>query len=74
MPLILYAKGAKRLRMSTIGMMQYIAPTMIFLIGIFVFKEELKQPQVIAFILIWMALAIYSWSMFQGNNRQKKAT
>ena len=73
-PLILYANGAKRLRLSTIGMMQYIAPTMIFLIGIFIFKEELKQPQVIAFILIWIALAIYSWSMFQTSNKQKKTT
>ena len=71
-PLILYANGAKRLRLSTIGMMQYIAPTMIFFIGIFIFKEELKQPQIIAFILIWTALAIYSWSMFSG--RQKKTT
>lgn len=71
-PLILYANGAKRLRLSTIGMMQYIAPTMIFLIGVFIFKEELKEPQIIAFILIWMALAIYSWSMFA--NKQKKTT
>ena len=73
-PLILYASGAKRLRLSTIGMMQYIAPTMIFLIGIFIFKEELKEPQVIAFVLIWIALAIYSWSMFQTSNKQKKTT
>lgn len=73
-PLILYASGAKRLRLSTIGMMQYIAPTMIFLIGIFIFGEELKEPQVIAFFLIWMALAVYSWSMFKMSGRQKKTT
>lgn len=73
-PLILYANGAKRLRLSTIGMMQYIAPTMIFLIGIFIFGEELKTPQLIAFILIWAALAIYSWSMFTVASRQKKTT
>ena len=71
-PLILYANGAKRLRLSTIGMMQYIAPTMIFLIGIFIFKEELKPPQIIAFILIWSALALYSWSLF--SSKQKKTT
>ncbi len=64
-PLILYANGAKRLRLSTIGMMQYIAPTMIFLIGIFIFEEELKTPLIIAFVLIWTALLIYSFSMFQ---------
>jgi len=55
-PLILFANGAKRLRLSTIGMMQYIAPTLIFLIGIFIFKEELKPSLLIAFILIWTAL------------------
>ncbi len=73
-PLILYASGAKRLRLSTIGMMQYIAPTMIFLIGIFIFGEELGSAQVIAFILIWIALAIYSWSLFQMSSKQKKTT
>lgn len=73
-PLILFANGAKRLRLSTIGMMQYIAPTLIFLIGIFIFKEELKPSLLIAFILIWTALAIYSWSLFQDTRAQKKAT
>jgi len=62
---------AKRLRLSTIGMMQYIAPTLIFLIGIFIFKEELKPSLLIAFILIWTALAIYSWSLFQDTRAQK---
>lgn len=73
-PLILYASGAKRLRLSTIGMMQYIAPTMIFLIGIFIFGEQLQFAQLIAFILIWAALAVYSWSLFQMSHKQKKTT
>ena len=73
-PLILYASGAKRLRLSTIGMMQYIAPSIIFFIGLFVFGEELKQSLLIAFVLIWSALVIYSWSMFSSNSRQKKTT
>lgn len=71
-PLILYANGAKRLRLSTIGMMQYIAPTIIFLISIFVFGETLKPPQVIAFIAIWAALALYSWSLTRLGKAQKK--
>ncbi len=73
-PLILYANGAKRLRLSTIGMMQYIAPSIIFFIGLFVFGEELKRPLLIAFILIWSALVIYSWSMFSNSAKQKKTT
>ena len=59
-PLILYANGAKRLRLATIGMMQYIAPTMIFLIAVFVFGEEMGRARMIAFPMIWGALVLYS--------------
>lgn len=62
-PLLLYGFGAKLLRLSTIGLMQYVAPTMIFLIAVFVFKEPFSSGKATAFVLIWTALAIYSWSM-----------
>lgn len=64
-PLILYANGAKLLRLSTIGIMQYIAPTMIFLIAVFVFKEPFGTAKMIAFPLIWAALFIYSGAMLK---------
>ena len=63
---MLYAFGAKLLRFSTIGIMQYIAPTMIFIIAIFVFHEPFSTVRAIAFGLIWAALALYSWSMFSN--------
>jgi chloramphenicol-sensitive protein RarD len=63
-PLMLYGFGAKLLRFSTIGIMQYIAPTMVFLIAVFVFHEPLGFWKMVAFALIWTALALYSWSMF----------
>ncbi|PSJ61261.1 EamA family transporter RarD [Pseudaminobacter soli (ex Li et al. 2025)] len=63
-PLLLYAFGAKLLRLSTIGLMQYIAPTIIFLIAVFGFGEPFSGVRVVAFVLIWTALAIYTWSMF----------
>ncbi|MBA3447292.1 MAG: EamA family transporter RarD [Pseudaminobacter sp.] len=63
-PLLLYAFGAKLLRFSTIGLMQYIAPTIVFLIAVLVFGEPFGGVRAIAFCLIWAALAIYSWSMF----------
>ncbi|MBX3581412.1 MAG: EamA family transporter RarD [Rhizobiaceae bacterium] len=63
-PLMLYGFGAKLLRISTIGIMQYIAPTMIFLIAVFIFDEPFSVWKMAAFVLIWIALAIYSWSMF----------
>ncbi len=72
-PLILYAYGAKGLRLSTIGLMQYIAPTMIFLISIFVFHEPFSFWQAVTFAMIWFALVIYSWSAFAGRDKKPKA-
>lgn len=66
-PLMIYANGAKLLRLSTIGIMQYIAPTMIFLIAVFVFHEPLSTVKLLAFGLIWVALAIYSCGMLRGS-------
>jgi chloramphenicol-sensitive protein RarD len=65
-PLILYANGAKLLRLSTIGIMQYIAPTMIFLTAVFLFNEPFGTVQAIAFAMIWTGLALYSLSMFRN--------
>jgi len=63
-PLILYAFGAKLLKISSIGIMQYIAPTMIAIIAVFVFGEPFGMARLVAFGFIWAALAIYTWSMF----------
>ncbi|HEY5819854.1 MAG TPA: EamA family transporter RarD [Mesorhizobium sp.] len=68
-PLLLFAFGARLLRFSTIGIMQYIAPTMVFLIAVFVFHEPFGTVQAIAFGLIWAALLIYTWSMFAASRR-----
>ncbi|WP_136622802.1 MULTISPECIES: EamA family transporter RarD [Mesorhizobium] len=68
-PLLLFAFGAKLLRLSTIGIMQYIAPTMVFLIAVLIFDEPFGTTQAIAFALIWAALAVYSWSMLTTARR-----
>ncbi|WP_192244424.1 EamA family transporter RarD [Mesorhizobium silamurunense] len=72
-PLLLFAFGARLLRLSTIGIMQYIAPTMVFLIAVLIFDEPFGTTQAIAFALIWTALAIYSWSMFRGREVRQPA-
>ncbi len=69
-PLVLYANGAKLLRLSTIAILQYIAPTMIFLIAVFVFQEPFGGAKLLAFPLIWAALVIYSTTLF--NQMRKK--
>lgn len=68
-PLMIYANGAKLLRLSTIGIMQYIAPTMIFLTAVFWFKEPFDSARLIAFVLIWAALAVYTTSLVQQARR-----
>lgn len=70
-PLLLYANGAKGLQLTTIAIMQYIAPTMIFLVAVFVFGEEFGTARAIAFPMIWAALVIYSISMFRKMRKSK---
>ncbi|MEZ5754413.1 MAG: EamA family transporter RarD [Paracoccaceae bacterium] len=64
-PLMLYANGAKLLRLSTIGILQYLAPTMIFLTAVFLFGEPFGTARAVAFPMIWAALVIYTASMFR---------
>jgi chloramphenicol-sensitive protein RarD len=73
-PLILYANGAKLLKLSTIAIMQYIAPTMIFLTAVFVFGEDFGTARMIAFPMIWAALVIYSMSMLRQVRQARAAT
>jgi len=72
-PLMIYANGAKLLRLSTIGIMQYIAPTMIFIIAVFVFKEPFGPYKVAAFGLIWISLAIYTTSLLRTRRARQAA-
>ena len=70
-PLMIYANGAKLLRLSTIGIMQYIAPTMIFFIAVFIFKEPFGPYKLAAFVLIWIALAIYTSSLLRSRKARQ---
>jgi len=65
-PLLLYANGAKGLRLTTIGIMQYMAPTMIMLVAIFAFDEPFGEARALAFPMIWAALGLYTYSMFRN--------
>lgn len=59
-PLMLYANGAKGLRLSTIAIMQYLTPTLVMLTAVFVFAEPVALGKMIAFPLIWAALILYT--------------
>ncbi len=58
-PLLIYANGAKRLRLSTIGILQYVAPTLIFLVAVFAFREPFSAAKGLAFALIWTGVVLY---------------
>ena len=59
-PLTFFTAGARRLHLSTVGLLQYLAPTLIFLLAVFYYQEPFVMAQVRTFIMIWIALIIYS--------------
>jgi chloramphenicol-sensitive protein RarD len=61
-PLLYFAKGAQKIPMSLLGFLQYIAPTLMLIIGIFVYHEHFTKLQFLSFICIWFSLTIYSLS------------
>ncbi len=60
LPLLLFASGARRITLTTLGLLQYIAPTMSFMIGILIYHEPLSQARLIGFAFIWVALLLYT--------------
>ncbi|MEO1044404.1 MAG: EamA family transporter RarD [Pseudomonadota bacterium] len=59
-PLLFFASAAKRLSLATLGFVQYIGPTIQFLLGVFLYREPLTMSHLICFGLIWTALILYS--------------
>ena len=59
-PLTCFTAGARRINLSTVGLLQYIAPTGMFLLAVFYYHEPFSMTQVWTFIMIWLALIIYS--------------
>jgi len=59
-PLLLFAAAVRQIPLSMLGFLQYMAPTLQFLLGVFVYHEPFNQIQLIGFGLIWVALVIYS--------------
>lgn len=72
-PLYLFTEAARRLRLATLGLFQYIAPTLQFMLGVTVFGEPLGPSFLITFALIWTALALYSFSAFRAG-KEKEST
>jgi chloramphenicol-sensitive protein RarD len=59
-PLLFFGMAARRLPLSTLGFLQYLSPTLQFLLGVFVYGEPFAPRRAIAFVLIWIGLAIFA--------------
>jgi chloramphenicol-sensitive protein RarD len=66
-PLLLFAAGAQSVPLTTVGLLQFIAPTIQFLIGVFLYNEPFSQVSLVGFSLIWLALIIFSVESFINN-------
>jgi len=73
-PLLMFAYGARRIPLSMIGFLQYIAPTLMLLLGVFVFKESFSLSHLIAFSMIWTALIIYMRSAQLAYRKSRRQT
>lgn len=71
-PLLLFASGAKRIPLAMVGILQYIAPTLMLLIGVFIYHETFTREHLIAFSFIWLALVIYLGSIYRFPMRKMK--
>ena len=70
-PLLLFAAGARRIPMTTLGLLQYIGPTLQFTLGVYVFHEAFSPSRLIGFVLIWSALLLYSVDGWQHSRRNQ---
>ncbi|MDP2196941.1 MAG: EamA family transporter RarD [Rhodocyclaceae bacterium] len=68
-PLLLFAVGARRLPLVTLGFLQYIAPSLTFLLAIFYYDEPMNLPRLLAFAAIWAGLALYSTDLLLQRRR-----
>ncbi len=73
-PLVLFASAAKQMKFATLGVIQYLAPTIQFLLGVFLYHEALTTAHLIAFPLIWTGLILYSWDAWKASRRDATAS
>ncbi|KRG43797.1 hypothetical protein ARC78_06930 [Stenotrophomonas pictorum JCM 9942] len=70
-PLIAFAYGVRRVPLSVVGLLQYIAPTLQFLVGVLVFREAFEHRQLVGFGLIWAGLAVFALAGLRAATRAR---
>jgi chloramphenicol-sensitive protein RarD len=72
-PLLMFAIATRRMDYSTLGFVQFIAPTLVFALGLFVFREPLREVQLTCFVLIWSAVALFVWDLLSRRRQLRNA-
>jgi chloramphenicol-sensitive protein RarD len=62
-PLLMFAVAARRMDYSALGFVQFLSPTIVFVIGLVVFREPLRPVQLASFVVIWAAIALFVWDL-----------
>jgi chloramphenicol-sensitive protein RarD len=70
-PLMWFATAARRLPYTVMGFLQFSSPTIVFLLGLFMFGEELRPAQLACFALIWAAAGLFTWELVRGRKPTK---
>ncbi|MDR0689581.1 MAG: EamA family transporter RarD [Spirochaetaceae bacterium] len=71
LPLYCFAQGTKLLPLSAVGFMQFVSPTLLFLVGVFIFPEPFPVKNLMAFGFIWVSVILYSLSLFMPRERRR---
>ncbi len=71
-PLLLFAFGARLVTLTTLGILQYIAPTLQFLLGVVIYHESFTQVRLVGFTLVWISLVIYTVESFLARRERRR--
>lgn len=73
-PLLLFASAARLLRLATIGFLQYLTPTLHFLLAVLLYREPFTQAHLVCFLLIWSGLCCYSYDAWRGMREARQSS
>ncbi len=73
-PLICFGAAATRVTMTTLGLLQYLAPTLQFVLGVFIFDEPMPAMRLAGYVLVWVALVIFTYEAVAHRRRQLRLT
>ncbi|GAA0856402.1 EamA family transporter RarD [Aliiglaciecola litoralis] len=73
-PLLCFTAAARRIRYSTLGFFQYIGPSIMFILAVFVYDEPLHEARLVTFGFVWLALILFSFDSYRAFSKQRKLT